>query len=185
MPDRSPRAPAPGNPRDNPVRFVIVFAITALLQFGILLAPWMRPIVDGFSWSLVHISAAMINFLGGHALAQNLIMRSPSGFAIEMKDGCNGVNVMILLWSAILAFPASRLAKLIGLATGAIAIHGVNFFRFVSLFYLGQYNMSWFEFAHLYLWETLIMLDALIVFGIWVRSSRRSSRGSAGSRDGR
>ncbi len=149
----------------------MVFAAAALLQFGILLTPWTRPAVDGFSWLLVHLSTAMINGLGGHAQAQNMIMRAPSGFAIEMKDGCNGVNVMILLWSAILAFPASRPAKLIGLLAGAIAIHGLNFFRFVSLFYLGQYRMSWFEFAHLYLWETLIMLDALIVFGLWVRRS--------------
>ena len=158
--------------RLRPGRFVTLFAFAALLQFGVLLAPWARPAIDGFSWSLVHASAAMINFLGGHAHAHNMVMRSPGGFAIEMKDGCNGVNVMILLWSAVLAFPASRWAKLIGLFAGAIAIHGLNFFRFVSLFYLGQYNLSWFEFAHLYLWETLIMLDALIVFGVWVRRSR-------------
>jgi exosortase H (IPTLxxWG-CTERM-specific) len=158
--------------RLRPGRFVTLFAVAALLQFGVLLAPWARPAIDGFSWSLVHASAAMINFLGGHAHAHNMVMRSPGGFAIEMKDGCNGVNVMILLWSAVLAFPASRWAKLIGLFAGAIAIHGLNFFRFVSLFYLGQYNLSWFEFAHLYLWETLIMLDALIVFGVWVRRSR-------------
>jgi len=157
--------------RLRPGRFVMLFAFAALLQFGILLAPWTRPAIDGFSWSLVHASAAMINFLGGHAHAQNMIMRAPSGFGIEMKDGCNGVNVMILLWSAVLAFPASRLAKMIGLVLGGIAIHGLNFFRFVSLFYLGQFSTSWFEFAHLYLWETLIMLDALIFFGVWVRRS--------------
>ena len=107
MPNRSARTPTPAHAG----RFVIVFALAALLQFGILLAPWTRPAVDGFSWALVHMSASMIKFLGGHALAQNMIMSAPSGFAIEMKDGCNGVNVMILLWSAVLAFPASRSAK--------------------------------------------------------------------------
>ena len=179
MPQELRYAPTPV----RPVRFVMVFAIAALVQFGILLAPWARPAIDGFSWLLVHMSAAMINFFGGQALAQGMIMRSPvTGFAIEMKDGCNGVNVMILMWSAVLAFPVSRPAKLIGLAAGALAIHGLNYFRFVSLFYLGQYNLSWFEFAHLYLWETLIMLDALIVFGIWVR---RSWPGPAGSHAGR
>ena len=91
-----------------------------------------------------------------------------------MRDGCNGVNVMILLWSAVLAFPVSRAWKLVGILVGAGAIQGLNFFRFISLFYLGQYSLSWFEFAHLYLWETLIMLDALIVFGLWVRRASPS-----------
>jgi exosortase H (IPTLxxWG-CTERM-specific) len=174
-PSQTPRPSIPVPPG----RFVILFAIAALVQFCLLLTPWVRPAIDGFSWILVHASTSMINFFGGHAVASNMIMRSPAnGFAIEMKDGCNGVNVMILLWSAVLAFPVSRSAKLVGLLAGALAIHGLNFFRFVSLFYLGQYNLSWFEFAHLYLWETLIMLDALIVFGVWVR---RSSAAPAGS----
>jgi exosortase H (IPTLxxWG-CTERM-specific) len=168
MANRSPHAPT----AIRPVRFLIVFAVAAFVQFAILLAPWTRPAIDGFSRALVQASAAVIHFFGGQALVSNMIMQSPvSGFSIEMKDGCNGVNVMILLWSAILAFPVSRSAKLAGLLAGALAIHGLNFFRFISLFYLGQYRMSWFEFAHLYLWETLIMLDALIVFGIWVRRS--------------
>jgi exosortase H (IPTLxxWG-CTERM-specific) len=68
-----------------------------------------------------------------------------------------------------IAFPGSRTRKLTGLVVGAAAIQGLNFLRFISLFYLGQYSLSWFEFAHLYLWETLILLDALIVFGFWVR----------------
>ncbi len=154
----------------KPARFVIGFGVAALLQFALLLAPFVRPAVDGFSQSLVTASAVLINMLGGHAVATSTIMRSPiNGFAIEMKDGCNGVNVMILLWSAIVAFPVSRMAKVVGVLAGALAIHALNFFRFISLFYLGQYSISWFEFAHLYLWETLIILDAVVVFGLWVR----------------
>jgi exosortase H (IPTLxxWG-CTERM-specific) len=154
----------------RPGRFVAFFALATLLQFALLLAPGFHPAVDGFSRSLVQASSLVINGLGGKASAQGSLLGSPvNGFAIEMKDGCNGVNVMILFWSAVLAFPVSRAWKLSGILAGAVAIQGLNFFRFISLFYLGQYNKSWFEFAHLYLWETLILLDALIVFGLWVR----------------
>jgi exosortase H (IPTLxxWG-CTERM-specific) len=151
-------------------RFVIFFALAALLQFALLLTPWFRPAIDGFSHALVRASSLLINALGGRASAQGALLGSPiNGFTIEMKDGCNGVNVTILLWSAVLAFPVSRAWKLVGILVGAMAIQGLNFFRFISLFYLGQYSLSWFEFAHLYLWETLILLDALVVFGLWVR----------------
>jgi exosortase H (IPTLxxWG-CTERM-specific) len=154
----------------RPGRFVVLFSLAALMQFALLLTPWCRPAVDGFSHSLVRASSFLINVLGGKASAQGALLGSPiNGFTIEMRDGCNGVNVMILLWSAVLAFPVSRAWKLVGILAGAGAIQGLNFFRFISLFYLGQYSLSWFEFAHLYLWETLIMLDALIVFGLWVK----------------
>ena len=33
----------------------------------------------------------------------------------------------------------------------------------------GQYSWPVFEFAHLYLWEMLIILDAIVVFGFWSR----------------
>ena len=35
--------------------------------------------------------------------------------------------------------------------------------------YLLQWNPVWFEWAHLYLWQALIMLDGLIVYLLWVR----------------
>jgi exosortase H (IPTLxxWG-CTERM-specific) len=162
----------------RPARFVIFFALAALLQFALLLTPWCRPAVDGFSHALVWAASLLINALGGKASSHGALLGSPiNGFAIEMRDGCNGVNVMILLWSAVLAFPVSRAWKLVGILVGAIAIQGLNFFRLISLFYLGQYSPSWFEFAHLYLWETLILLDALAVFGLWIR--RASPRPAA------
>jgi exosortase H (IPTLxxWG-CTERM-specific) len=159
-----------GTPKFKRGRFLLFFALAALLQFALLLSPWFHPAIDGFSRSLVWASSVLINCLGGNASHQGAILRSPiNGFAIEMRDGCNGINVTVLLWSAILAFPGPLSWKLMGILVGAVAIQGLNFFRFISLFYLGQYSLTCFEFAHLYLWETLVLLDALIVFGILVR----------------
>ena len=47
----------------------------------------------------------------------------------------------------------------IGLALGFLAIQALNVVRIISLFYLLQWNPVWFEWAHLYLWQALIMLD--------------------------
>ena len=49
--------------------------------------------------------------------------------------------------------------------------------RIISLFYLGQWNMTAFEWAHLYIWQALIMLDVLIVWLIWVRQINRAPTG--------
>lgn len=152
----------------RPERFLVVFAICFLALFGLLLAPFLRPAIAAFSHALVSASAFLIRLSGGHASVEGTVLRAPSGFAIEMKDGCNGANVMILLWSAVIAFPATLVQKLKGVAWGALIIQSVNLVRFISLFYLGQYNFSLFDFAHQYLWESLIMLDGLLFFGFWV-----------------
>jgi len=99
----------------------------------------------------------------------------PAGhFAVQMAYGCNGAHVTILLWAAVLAFPASWRQKAKGLAAGTVAIHAVNLVRFISLFYVGLYDRAWFDFAHLYLWESLMMIDTLVVFWTWAHLVRRS-----------
>ena len=90
-----------------------------------------------------------------------------------MRDGCNAVNVLILLWSAVLAFPASRKMKALGLVAGTAIVQALNILRFISLFYLGQYSMTWFDFAHAYLWESLLVLDTMVIFWLWVRHAVR------------
>ena len=153
----------------RPERFLAVFALCLLLSFALLLAPFMQRAVFAFSHGLVSIAATLIHICGGHAIVQGSVLRVPSsGFGIEMKDGCNGANVLILLWSAVIAFPATLLQKAKGLFWGALAIQCVNLLRFISLFYLGQYSLPLFDFAHEYLWESLIMLDGLLFFGLWV-----------------
>ena len=48
-------------------------------------------------------------------------------------------------------------------------MQALNIVRVASLFYLGQWNQHAFEWAHLYVWQALIMLDVLIVWVVWVR----------------
>lgn len=159
----------------HPARFAVIFTICAAGAFGLMLAPFAKPVVSRFSDTLVVVSAQFIRIAGGHVAVDGSVMRSPqTGFAIEMKNGCNGVNVMVLLWSAMLAFPTSGSWKAKGIIVGALAIQSINFVRFISLFYLGQFSMQWFEFAHSYLWESLIMLDALAVFWFWAQLIHRS-----------
>ena len=75
----------------------------------------------------------------------------------------------LALAAAMLAFPAPWKYKLAGIGLGTAAVQAVNVVRVISLFYLGQWDMKVFEFAHLYLWQALIMLDVLVVWLLWVR----------------
>jgi exosortase H (IPTLxxWG-CTERM-specific) len=158
----------------RPLRFLFIFAVCLLIGFGVLMtAPVQKADVSLSPW-LVGIAHKVVLVCGGHATREAAILRAPSGFGVEMSYGCNAVNVTILLWSAVLAFPASWKMKALGLAAGSVIIQIVNILRFISLFYLGQYSMTWFDFAHTYLWETFLMLDTMVVFWFWVSRVQRN-----------
>ena len=118
----------------------------------------------------MEVSAFLVRLMGGQAVGQNDFLRNPiSGFSIQVMAPCNAANVTILLWAAILAFPAPWAAKGKGLAAGSLAIQVLNLVRIISLFYLGQFADRWFEFMHLYVWESLFVLFTLTIFWTWVR----------------
>jgi|GEM_PF-87101 len=58
--------------------------------------------------------------------------------------------------------------KISGVFFGFIAIQILNIVRVISLFYIGQWHTGLFDFAHLYVWQALIILDAFIVFLFWL-----------------
>ena len=105
-----------------------------------------------------------------------ILKSADNGFAVSIEAGCNGVEATIVLVAAILSFPAPWKNKVIGLLAGILAVQGLNVVRIISLFYLGQWDYTVFEWAHLYVWQALIMLDVLIVWLLWVRTLPKSGR---------
>jgi exosortase H (IPTLxxWG-CTERM-specific) len=155
------------------LRFVLIFVGTLLAAFGVLLTGPAQHLDAKLSLALVKIAHSVLVAWGSRAISDAAVLRAPGGFAVEMRDGCNGINVTILLWSAILAFPACWRMKAIGLLAGSLIIQLLNIVRFISLFYLGQYSLMWFDFAHTYLWESMLVLDTLVIFWLWVNRVAR------------
>ncbi len=102
-----------------------------------------------------------------------------NGFSVTILAGCNGLEAMIVLLAAILAYPAPWKHRLAGIAAGVAAIQVLNIVRIVSLFYIGQWSPRVFEWAHLYGWQVLIMLDVLIVWLLWLRTIPRNPPAAA------
>jgi exosortase H (IPTLxxWG-CTERM-specific) len=98
-----------------------------------------------------------------------MLLNPYSGFFVTIEAGCNGIEAALILIAAMLAFPAPWRHKAIGIAAGLLAVQALNVVRVVSLFYLGQWNAAAFEWAHLYAWQVLIMIDVLVVWLVWIR----------------
>ena len=158
------------------IRFFVVFVALQALLFGLELTPWAQQhFVVPWTNTLARISTSLVTMFDPNVMAIGKVMRSTTnGFAVSIEAGCNGVEATIVLVAAILAFPAPWKHKLAGLAAGIVAVQGLNVVRVISLFYLGQWNFQVFEWAHLYVWQALIMLDVLIVWLVWVRTLPRT-----------
>ena len=153
------------------LRFFLIFlAVQAALFTAELTRPVQQAIVIPFTESIASLSAWLIKaFDSGVVAYSNIIRDQQSGFAVAIEAGCNGVEATIVLAAAMLAMPAPWKLKLIGIGSGFLAIQFMNLLRIITLFYLGQWNRTAFDWAHLYIWQALIMLDVLIVFLIWLR----------------
>jgi exosortase H (IPTLxxWG-CTERM-specific) len=92
---------------------------------------------------------------------------------VSIMPGCNGVEACIILVAAMVAYRAPWKDRLIGIVLGCVAVQVLNVARIISLFYLNTWNREVFEWAHLYVWGALIMLDVVIVWLFWVRTLQR------------
>jgi len=163
------------------LRFILLFFVYLAVLFTLeVMQPVDQYVILPFTAAIAKVSVFIVGLFDPHAIAYGKVLQSTTGnFAISIERGCNGVEAVIILVSAMLAFPAPWKHRLVGIGLGFIAIQLLNLVRIISLFYLGQWNRVWFDWFHLYLWQALIVLDALIAFLIWLRYLPRKTEWAA------
>jgi exosortase H (IPTLxxWG-CTERM-specific) len=168
------RAAGPG----TTLRFLAVFACLVVAGFAALLAPGVDahvvvPLTRGIAWA----TGETVRLLGSTAEVRGVVIQHADGFALAIARRCAGLEAVVLLWAGIAAFPAGWRERLLGMAAAALAVMLLNLARIVSLYYLGQYSQAWFDWAHLYAWDALIMVPGLGIFLSWIHwlPSRRDS----------
>ena len=156
-------------------RFIALFIVVLAVLFGIeKLNPVQAALVHPWTSFLAWFSAQLMTFFDADVLSYGRVIQSQSsGFGVLIEAGCNGVEAVLILIAGMVAFPAPLRLRLLGIAIGCLAVQGVNVIRVISLYYLGNWDKEVFEFAHLYLWQALIMLDVLVVWLLWVRAVAR------------
>ncbi|HLJ45967.1 MAG TPA: exosortase H [Bryobacteraceae bacterium] len=157
-----------GTNRSTIIRYGLVFPALLLIGFDLLSEGFTSHAIEAFDSAVASAAAGLIRVFHGHVIVQGNLLASPqAGAQLKIINGCDGLHVSILLWAAILVYPSTWYGKLQGLGWGSMAIHILNVLRVVSLYYLLQYNRVLFDFAHLYVWEALITVDALVAFALW------------------
>ncbi len=174
------------------IRFALTFMFVLGASFwAYILVPVQNHIILPFTSALAWICTGLIHVFDDNVIASGKIILSPqTGWAVSIEPGCNGVEAVIILAAAVIAFPAPWKHRVVGFVLGFFAIQGLNIVRIISLFYIGLWegesctpgvpcDRVWFEWFHLYLWQALIILDALVVWLIWLRYLPRTPRPAA------
>ena len=153
------------------LRFAALFCTFLAVLFALeVMRPVDEHVILPFTTGLAKLCTTLISAFDSDAVSVGKVIRSTTnGFAVSIERGCNGVEAVIILVSAMLAFPAPWKHRLAGIGIGFVAIQLLNLVRIISLFYLGQWSPVLFKWFHLYLWQALIVLDALVVFLVWLR----------------
>jgi exosortase/archaeosortase family protein len=113
-------------------------------------------------------TAWLLGLVGTSATGEGALLSAGSVRFAVVPD-CTAVGPLLLLWAAILAFPAPLRGKLFGMAVGALALTGLNFVRLVTLVLIGMARPEALEIAHLVVWQSLMILAAIALWVAWLR----------------
>ena len=150
--------------------YALIYFLVLALLFGIETTPWAQSFTVG-TWTqfLADFSGGLMQMFDDRVVVQGSDIRNgQTGYAVSIRSGCNGVEAAMILAAAILAYPAPWLKKLTGMVIGVLAIQVLNVVRIISLYYLGSWSQKALDIAHLYVWPGLIILDALVIFLLWI-----------------
>lgn len=168
------KQPASANSRRRSLLFLARFlGLLVLFYLAIANQPVNDAIIVPFTSWIAAVSGGLLNALGETVEVDGTQIRAP-GFAVNIENGCNGIETVLLFGSAVLAFPAPWRRRLLGLLLGFLAIQALNFVRVVTLFWIGLHRPALFNSSHTVLWQSLVVLFGVLLFLFWAAREARA-----------
>lgn len=149
------------------ITFLTVFLLLLGGSFTLISVPWVNDnAVEPFTAGIARVSGVVLDLIGQNVTMQGTVIRN-SRFAVNIRNGCNGIEAMLIFLAAVLAFPATWRSRLLGLGIGILAIQVVNLIRVVALFLTGIYFPSLFDTSHTVVWQTVVILSGVLLWIFW------------------
>lgn len=166
-------------PDTNGRRFLLKFlGLVTLFFLAAAPVPVNQALVEPFTAFLARAGGAVCHALGAGTRTIGTMIQGPT-FAVDIKNGCNGLETVFVYAAAVLAFPAPWRLRLMGLIPGILAIQAVNLVRIVTLFFIGVRWPQLFEKTHVVVWQTLIILFGVSLFLVWATRIGDHARSAA------
>ena len=123
-----------------------------------------------------NISNALLR-LFGHDTQADLTLISSSEFAVNIKNGCDGLEAIAILVSGILIFPARMKLKLKGIIWGVIILFILNILRIAGLYLIGlHFSPTVFEIMHVQGGFILFTMISVVLLFVWINWAIKKSQ---------
>ena len=142
------------------------------IYFGLLSGAW----IDAIARWTASGSSAALNLFGLSTSVNGTVLASDS-FAVEVVAECTVIGPLLVYMGAVLAYPSPLRAKSLGWALGLVVLTGLNIGRIMSLFWIGSTFPEYLGVAHLLVWQTAIILLAIVLWLIWVERFAHARHG--------
>ncbi|MCB1054301.1 MAG: exosortase H [Acidobacteria bacterium] len=147
--------------------FLLLFLVLLGGSFTFVSLNWVNDHwIEPFTGLVATTSGKILDVIGQGVTMQGTVIKNET-FQVNIRNGCNGVETMLIFASALLAFPAAWKPKAWGLVAGLVAIQAINLVRVVALFLTGVYFPKFFDTSHTVVWQTVVILFGLLLFIFW------------------
>jgi exosortase family protein XrtM len=89
-------------------------------------------------------------------------------FSINVEEGCDGIESMLLIVAAIWAFQMGVKYRVFGSITGICIIYFFNLARIIVLYYTLKYRPGMFDVMHIYIGQIVIIFIGVLFFIAWI-----------------
>jgi hypothetical protein len=105
--DRQSSPAACWRPSRREVRFLVLFVLFLGGGFALVSLNWVNDhAIEPFTAGIARASASALDLLGQHTTRQTTVIRG-ARFAVNVLNGCNGVETMLVFLAAVVAFPTT------------------------------------------------------------------------------
>jgi exosortase/archaeosortase family protein len=150
------------------IRFVVILILMSVLSWVVVL-----PNRLGLLQRAIATTGAALARLFGSTNSVNGDQIIVQPLSIDISFECTGVYVLLILFTFLLAYPASWRARILGAAIGTVALTLLNVLRISFLVRAAELQPALFEYLHEYVWQGIFLVLVITYAMTWVRYVHR------------
>jgi exosortase family protein XrtF len=158
------------------IKFLLIFLAVYFISnivYGIYIENT-KPEPDAFTRATANQTAWLLRQIG-HPIEAIKNNNGPTVFiqrnnqaVLSIYEGCNGINVIIVFVSFIMAFAGGVKKKLSFLTLGIFIINSANVIRIALLYFVAIRYQSYFYFIHKYVFTLILYVIVVILWLVYV-----------------
>lgn len=158
------------------LRFLLIF-LSVYFVLNLLYGLWIESLGSKPDFATQWVSrqsAKLMDAFGYAAQATpnpdgpTVLMVSGDRIILNVFEGCNGLNVVIVFLAFILAFGGSAKKMIWYIPMGLLAIHAFNLGRIMLLYFLSFTGSNYFHYFHKYLFTAILYGAVFFLWWLWI-----------------